>query len=84
MSLVCYVLKNEKTAILVFSMHSDDKIDESTAQQLEIITFYCSTKDGVDCVDEYMAFYNVPRYTRRWTMVTFYALRNIAGLNSPN
>lgn len=65
-------------------MHSDDKIDDSTAEQkkLEIITFYNSTKYSVDCVNERVAFYNVARYTRRWTMVIFHALRNIAGLNS--
>lgn len=65
-------------------MHSDDKLDGSTAEQkkLEIITFYNSTKDSVDCVDERTAFYSVARYTRRRTTVIFHVLCYIAVLNS--
>lgn len=52
MSFVSYVPKKGKTVVLVFSMHSDDKINDSTSEQKnhEIITFYKSTKGGVDCV----------------------------------
>lgn len=83
MTLVFYVPKKGKAVVLLSSVHSDDKIDESTGEHKkpEIITFYNSTKSGVDCVDEHMAFY-VARNTRRWTMVIFYALLNIAGFNS--
>ncbi|XP_063231053.1 piggyBac transposable element-derived protein 4-like [Bacillus rossius redtenbacheri] len=84
MTLVSYVPKRGKTVLLLSSMHADDKIDESTGEQKkpEIITFYNSTKGGVDCVDERIAFYNVARNTRRWTMVIFYAMLNIAGVNA--
>ena len=79
-----YVPKKGKTVVLMSSMHHDDKIDKSTGELMkpDIISFYNSTKDGVDCLDERIAFYNVARNTRRWTMAVFYALLNIAGFNS--
>ena len=73
-----------KTVVLMSSMYHDDKIDESTGELMkpDIISYYNSTKDGVDCLDERITFYNVARNTRRWTMAVFYALLNIAGFNS--
>lgn len=41
------------------TLHHDDKIDETTGNKnkAEIITFYNSTKAGVDVVDELCATY---------------------------
>lgn len=46
--------------------HHDNAIDESTGekQKPEMITFYNSTKAGVDVVDELSASYNVSRKLR--------------------
>ncbi|KAJ8928171.1 hypothetical protein NQ314_019290 [Rhamnusium bicolor] len=65
-------------------MHFDDAIDKNTHEQNkpEIITFYNSTKSGVDVVDKLGATYNCARNTRRWTIVILYALMNVAGINS--
>lgn len=83
-TIVSYVPKKGKNVILASSLHHDDQIDESTGEQYkpEIITFYNSTKGGVDTVDELCATYDVSRNTRRWPMVLFYALMNVAGINS--
>ncbi|KAJ8932524.1 hypothetical protein NQ314_014616 [Rhamnusium bicolor] len=76
--------KKRKNVVLLCSMHFDDAIDKNTHQQNkpEIITFYNSTKSGVDVVDKLGATYNCTRNTRRRTMVILYALMNVAGINS--
>lgn len=83
-TIVSYVPKKYKNVILASSMHHSSDIDESTAEKCkpEIITFYNATKGGVDTVDELCATYNVARNTRRWPMVIFYYLMNLAGINS--
>ena len=64
-------------------MHDNDAIDaETDANKPVIITDYNRTKGGVDTVDKLTASYNCSRNTRRWPMVIFYNLLNIAGINS--
>lgn len=67
-------------------MHNDDAIDNNadspTCGKPEIILFYNSTKGGVDTVDKYKEHYSVSRTSNRWSMVVFYSLLNIGGLNS--
>ncbi|PSN42458.1 hypothetical protein C0J52_18913, partial [Blattella germanica] len=83
-TIVSFVPKKGKNVILASSMHHDDTIDSSTGDKNkpEIVTFYNSTKGGVDVVDKLCAAYDVARNTRRWPMVILYALLNIAGINS--
>ncbi|XP_015120075.1 piggyBac transposable element-derived protein 4 isoform X1 [Diachasma alloeum] len=83
-TLVSYVPKKSRNVLLLSSLHHDDKIDEETGsrQKPEIMTFYNATKGGVDVVDELKGNYSVNRETRRWPMVVFYGLMNIAGINS--
>jgi len=65
-------------------MHHDDEIYEETGdkKKLDIITFYNRTKTGVDLVDQYCQNYNVARNTKRWPMVVFYNLLNVAAINA--
>lgn len=65
-------------------MHHDDAIDEETGDKKkpDIITFYNRTKTGVDLVDQYCQNYNVARNTKRWEMVIFYNLLNVAAINA--
>lgn len=70
LTLVSYIpnSKSKKNnVVLVSSMHHDDRIDEATgdAKKPEIITFYNSTKGGVDVVDMMMDKYSVSRNSRR-------------------
>ena len=82
--LVSYIPRERKNVILVSSLHDDDAIDPQSGEQMkpEIITFYNQTKCGVDVADQMCASYNVSRNTRRWPMVIFYTILNIAGINS--
>lgn len=84
MTIVSYVPRKYRNVVLISSLHHDDTIDISTAEAAkpEIITFYNATKGGVDNLDKLCATYDVARNTRRWPMVIFYALLNMAGVNS--
>nr|CAI5866339.1 unnamed protein product [Callosobruchus analis] len=63
------------------SLHRDDNIDKETSKP-EIIVTYNQTKGGVDTVDKLCSVYNCARSTRRWPMVIFYSMLNIAAINS--
>lgn len=60
-------------------MHFLDEINKSTGEDAkpEIITFYNMTKGAVKC-----SVYSCSRRTKRWPMALFFALLNIAGINS--
>lgn len=83
-TIVSYVPKRYKNVILISSLHHDHVIDAETGDKKkpDIITFYNHTKGGVDNLDKLCATYDVARNTRRWPMVIFYALLNVAGINS--
>lgn len=83
-TLVSYCPKKNKTVLLLSTMHHDASIDQSTNEKNkpEIVTFYNSTKVGVDLVDQLCGNYDVSRNTRRWPMVLFFDLLNIIGINA--
>ncbi|CAI6376024.1 unnamed protein product [Macrosiphum euphorbiae] len=65
-------------------MHNQGVIDTDSGDQNkpEIITFYNSTKGGVDVVDELKGEYSVSRVSCRWPLTILFSLMNIAGINS--
>ena len=83
-TLVSYTAKKNKNVVLLSTKHKDANIDEDTMekQKPEIITFYNRTKGGVDTLDQLCSLYGVERKTRRWPMVIFYSILNIAGVNA--
>lgn len=83
-TLVSYCPKKNKSVILLSSMHHDDAIDKETgdAKKPEIITMYNKTKIGVDRLDQLCQKYDTARNTRRWPMIIFYDILNIAAINA--
>lgn len=83
-TLVSYCTKPKKAVVLLSTMHEDHKIDENSGdlQKPEIITFYNQTKIGVDVLDQMCAKYDVARNTKRWPMVIFFDILNIATINA--
>lgn len=65
-------------------MHDSHTIDPDTGDKRkpEVVTFYNSTKGGVDTTDQLSSLYSVSRKTRRWPMVVFFCLLNTAGINA--
>ena len=84
LTLVSYIPRRGKNVLLVSSLHHHDEIDPSTGNQNKpfIITEYNETKGGVDVVDKLCASYDCARNTRRWPMVIFFNMLNIAGINA--
>lgn len=82
-TLVSYVPKKGRTVVLLSSKHtSTSTLIDDRDKKPEIIEFYNQTKSGVDVVDKLCATYNVARSTRRWPMVIFYHLLNVAAINA--
>lgn len=82
LTLVSYVPKKSKAVILLSTMHHDKAICEEDEKKPEIIKFYNMTKGGVDTNDKLCATYNVARRTKRWPMVIFFHLFNVAAINA--
>jgi hypothetical protein len=83
-TLVSYVPKVKKNVLLISTMHNDSKIDQSTGvmKKPEIITYCNKIKGGVDTNDQMCETYSVSRNTKRWPMVVFFSMLNMAGINS--
>lgn len=82
-TIVSYIPKPKKNVLLMSTLHRSDEIDANTGNKQEpvIITDYNATKGGVDTVDRLCANYSCARNTRRWPMVIFYEMLNIACIN---
>lgn len=80
-TVVSYSTKKNRSVILLSTMHDTAEVDPDTGKPI-IILDYNKTKGGVDTVDKMVATYSVSRITRRWPMVIFYHMINIAGINS--
>lgn len=82
-TLVSYTPKPNKIVLLVSTLHHDNAINISSgaSKKPEIISFYNSTKGGVDMVDQLCGTYSVSRKSRRWPLTIFFGLLNIAGIN---
>ncbi|XP_050293794.1 uncharacterized protein LOC126734284 [Anthonomus grandis grandis] len=83
-TVVSYTPKKGKNVIMFSTMHHDAKINIETGEKAkpEIITFYNSTKSGVDTVDQLCATYNTSRNSRRWPLTIFFRLLDVAGINA--
>lgn len=83
-TLLSYCPNNKKVVLLLSTMHQTDEIDPESdvAQKPYILTFYNSTKGGVDVVDECKAWYSVARTSNRWPLTLFFSLLNTIALNS--
>jgi len=80
-----YVPKKGKNVILISTMHSNSNdIDFATGNEKkpEIISFYNATKGDVDTVDKMCGTYTVGRRCKRWPLVIFFRMLDIAGINS--
>ncbi|KAF2899854.1 hypothetical protein ILUMI_06333 [Ignelater luminosus] len=82
--LVSYIPRKGKNVIVASSLHCYDAIDPRTEDKMgpELITFYSSTKSGLDIADQMCAPYNVQRNIKCWPMVIFCAMLNVGGINS--
>jgi len=80
LTIFSYKAKSNRVVTAISSMHHDATINHESGDRRkpESITFYNTTKGGVDTHDQLAATYSVARRTRRWPMVIFYAVLNTA------
>lgn len=82
-TLVSYCPKKNKVVLLLSTMHDDASVNEGTPKRLpEIISFYNSTKGGVDVVDRLKLNYSVARTCYRWPLRLFFSLLDIGVVNA--
>ena len=70
----------KKLLHLVSSMHDQPVIRDNGKP--EIITFYNSTKSGVDTFDQMCSLQSCTRMTNRWSITVFYGMLNAAAVNA--
>lgn len=65
-------------------MHENMSIDEDTGEKCKpsIITFYNSTKGGVDTNDKLCAAHNVARNVQTLACCSIFAMLNMSGINA--
>ncbi|CAI6375449.1 unnamed protein product [Macrosiphum euphorbiae] len=81
LTLLSYVPKPNKAVLVISSMHNQKGFDNDV-QKPEIISYYNSTKGGVDALDEKCSIYSTGRRTRRWPLAIFYRLLDVSSVNS--
>lgn len=81
-TLVSMITKKKKVVLVVMStMHDDDTVDPDSKKPSQI-SDYNRTKGGVDTVDLMCSRISTSRRTKRWPMVIFFRLLDLAGINS--
>nr|XP_021191520.2 piggyBac transposable element-derived protein 4-like [Helicoverpa armigera] len=84
LTLVSYIPKKSKVVVLLSSYHHDKTIDTryNEKPKPEIVSFYNSTKTGVEFVDKLTKMYDVRNYCKSWPILILYTMMNIAAINS--
>uniref|UniRef100_A0A2H1VU41 SFRICE_022104 n=1 Tax=Spodoptera frugiperda TaxID=7108 RepID=A0A2H1VU41_SPOFR len=69
-TIVSYIPRLRKCVHMMSSLHHDDEVDPERGDKRKpsIITFYNSTKSGVDVVDKLARTYDVTRNCKRWPL----------------
>ena len=77
-----YVPQVNKAVLLLSTMHFDNKIQENEPFKPDMILDYNTTKGGVDTLDQLVKNYTCKRVTKRWPMIIFYWMLDVAAYNS--
>lgn len=80
-TLVSMPTKQNKIVIVLSTMHNTDETESKIGKPYQIVD-YDDTKCVVDTVDLMCSRYSSARTTRRWPVVVFFRLLDIAGINS--
>ncbi|GFN93407.1 PiggyBac transposable element-derived protein 4 [Plakobranchus ocellatus] len=82
--LVSYKSGQKKNVIVLSSMHSDAAIvpEKGEKNLPEVVSFYNATKGGVDCMDFMAHAMTAKRQTKRWPMLMFYNMLDLASIAS--
>ncbi|XP_059169788.1 piggyBac transposable element-derived protein 4-like [Physella acuta] len=80
-TLVSYQSKKQKNVLLLSTMHNNPDIDSTNAlKKPEIVLYYNKTKGGVDAMDQMAKAFTVKRKTKRWPLVVFFNMIDLASI----
>ncbi|XP_057685155.1 piggyBac transposable element-derived protein 4-like [Corythoichthys intestinalis] len=82
MTMVSYVQKKGRAVVLLSTMHDDKAVDDTPKKKPDVIHYYNRTKGGLDTTDQMVGTNTCKRRTRRWPMVLWYNMLDIATLNA--
>ena len=77
-----YVPKVNQAAISFGTMHKDNSIQECTPFKLDEILHYNLTKGSVDRLDRLVNNYTCKHITKRWPIIVFHWMPDVATYNS--
>jgi hypothetical protein len=80
--LTSYFPKKRKVVLLLSTFHNSKEISEAEHQKPVVILDYNRTKGGVDTVDQLTHHFTARRKSRRYPMILFGNLLDLAGINS--
>ncbi|KAK9304183.1 hypothetical protein QLX08_004346 [Tetragonisca angustula] len=82
-TLVSYIPKPRKSVILLSTLHHEHNILSATEKfKPDIISYYNTTKSGVDGLDDSIREYSCRQRTRRWPLSLFMHFIDIAAYNA--
>lgn len=82
MTMVSYVQKKGKAVVLLSTTHDDKTVDDSSQKKKpQVILYSNKMKGGVDTMNRKVSNYTCQRRTRRWPMVLWYNMLDVATLN---
>lgn len=81
-TLTVYQGKVNKNVLILSTMHSSVDIGEDKKKLPETVSFYNSSKYGVDVADQMSRHYSTKAASRRWPLQVFYNILDLAGINS--
>lgn len=81
-TLVSYVPRRNKAVLLLSTLHNNEEVDSTQKKKPEIINYYNNTKGGVDIMDQKVANYTVKRQTKRWPVVVWSNMMDVAAHNA--
>ena len=81
-TLTVYQVKTAKNVLLLSTMHSTVDIGDDRKSEPKTVTFYNSTKFGVDVVNQMARKYTVNAASCRWLVQFFYNILDLAAINT--
>lgn len=81
-TLTVYQGKVNKNVLVLSTMHPTVAIGKDKKRLPETISYYNSTKFGVDIADQMARRYSTKAASRRWPLQVFYNILDFAGINS--
>ncbi|XP_035227219.1 uncharacterized protein LOC118199458 [Stegodyphus dumicola] len=81
-TLTIYRCKSKTNIVILSTMHSNVFVDDSIKKKPNTVTYYNSTKCGIDVADQMLRKYSTSSGSRRWPVHVFYNVLDIAALNA--